>query len=371
VTVFEAVPPTITACASNKIIAADSECMAVVPDLTGEVVASDNCSSVSVFQTPPADELIGVGDTVVTIRVIDDSGNEAICTATVRVTESTPPIISCPANIAVTATTGQLSTVVTYSTPTATDNCSGAPVACVPASGSSFPIGITTVTCTATDAALNQTSCSFRVAVSGTLLATADSFIRNGADNTNEGANERLRIQSSGHNRVLARFNLSGISTNGMQSATLTLDIAENSDNWGTSGRLVDAHRLLEDWTEGNGRNDIMVGGGPNFRGTGEGVTWKCAKDTNINNQNDDCTTPWNGGIFAAATAASALHVNDQTGPVSWNVTADVMAGANNGWIIKKQTEGQNGQVRYYSRQGAALAGNPNLAPRLVLVFLP
>lgn len=169
---------------------------------------------------------------------------------------------------------------------------------------------------------------------------------------------------------MLASFNLSGISTTGLQSATLVLNIAENSNNWG-SGRAVDAHRLLADWTEGNGRNDVMVGGGPGFRGTGEGVTWKCAKDTNINNQNDDCTAPWNGGTFAAATAASNLHTNNQTGDVTWDVTADLQAGANYGWLIKKQAERQNGQVRYYSREGAALAGNASLAPRLVLVYQP
>ena len=134
---------------------------------------------------------------------------------------------------------------------------------------------------------------------------------------------------------------------------------------------IVDAHRLLAAWTEGNGRNDVMVGGGPGFRGTGEGVTWKCAKDANINNQNDDCTSPWNGGTFAAATAASALHQNNQTGPISWNVTTDLLNGANYGWLIKKRAEGQNGQARYYSREGAALASNQNLGPRLVLVYQP
>ncbi|HST23334.1 MAG TPA: DNRLRE domain-containing protein, partial [Blastocatellia bacterium] len=241
-------------------------------------------------------------------------------------------------------------------------------VACVPPSGSSFSVGVTVVTCTATDASAHQTSCTFKVAVSGTLLATGDTFLRDGADNTNEGANEQLRIQSSGHNRVLAKFNLSGISTAGLQSATLTLNIAENSNNWGSTGRPVDAHRLTVDWTEGNGKNE---GSGPNFRGTGEGATWKCAKDSNIANQNDDCTSPWNGGTFAAATAASNIHLNDQTGPVSWNVKADVQAGASFGWLIKKQVEGQNGQVRYYSRQGAAQAGNANLSPRLVLVYQP
>jgi hypothetical protein len=56
---------------------------------------------------------------------------------------------------------------------------------------------------------------------------------------------------------------------------------------------------------------------------------------------------------------------------VAWDVTADIMAGANFGWLIKKQSEGQNGQVRYYSRQGASLAGNPVLAPHLVLIYSP
>jgi hypothetical protein len=216
-----------------------------------------------------------------------------------------------------------------------------------------------------------MSSCSFRVAVSGAILASADSFLRNGANSTNEGANERLRIQNSGNNRAVVRFDLSGISMDGLQSATLVLDIAENQNNWGSEGRPVDAHRLLADWTEGNGRNDIMVGGGPNFRGTGEGVTWECAKDANINNTIADCLSEWNGGIYAAATSLSATHTNNQTGSVNWNVTADVQAGADFGWLIRKTSEGQNGQVRYYSREGAALAGNPNLAPRLVLVYAP
>ena len=114
-----------------------------------------------------------------------------------------------------------------------------------------------------------------------------------------------------------------------------------------------------------------MVGGGPGFRGTGEGITWNCARDLNIANQSANCTPLWNGGNYAAATAPGALHMNGLFGEVSWDVTADVLAGANFGWLIRKQNEGQNGQVRYYSREGALLAGNASLAPRLVLVYSP
>ncbi|MGA9770101.1 MAG: HYR domain-containing protein [Blastocatellia bacterium] len=359
VTVINAAPCTIT-CPANITVSNDPGlCGAEVsypsPATTGNCGDAPNCS-------PASGSFFPVGTTIITCTT--DAGPQ--CSFSITVVDTQSPVITCPASITATAVIGQTSAVVTFSTPVASDNCPGASVACLPPSGSSFSVGVTTVTCTATDASAHQTSCTFKVAVSGTLVASADTFLRDGADNTNEGGNDRLRIQSSGHNRVLARFNLSGISTTGLQSATLILRIASNLDNWGSSGRPVDAHRLTADWTEGNGINDllgILLG----FRGTGEGATWKCAKDTNIHNFNDDCTTPWNGGTFAAATSPSKLHTNNLTGDVSWNVKADVQAGASFGWLIKKQSEGQNGQVRYYSRE----AGNANLAPRLVLVYTP
>lgn len=53
-----------------------------------------------------------------------------------------------------------------YPMPTATDDRDPAPVvACDPPPGAAIPVGITTVTCTATDAAGNQATASFRVTV--------------------------------------------------------------------------------------------------------------------------------------------------------------------------------------------------------------
>ena len=53
--------------------------------------------------------------------------------------------------------------VATFPPPVATDNCPGVTVACVPPSGTPFPVGTTTVTCTATDASGNTATCSFTV----------------------------------------------------------------------------------------------------------------------------------------------------------------------------------------------------------------
>jgi endonuclease/exonuclease/phosphatase family metal-dependent hydrolase len=58
---------------------------------------------------------------------------------------------------------------VNYTSPTATDNLDGdVAVSCEPASGSTFPLGNTTATCTATDAAGNVAAASFTVTVQDT-----------------------------------------------------------------------------------------------------------------------------------------------------------------------------------------------------------
>jgi lysophospholipase L1-like esterase len=57
-------------------------------------------------------------------------------------------------------------TIVTYATPTVSGGKAPVTVSCTPASGSSFPIGTTPVTCTATDAQQRTASCSISVTVS-------------------------------------------------------------------------------------------------------------------------------------------------------------------------------------------------------------
>src|SRR5207244_3450182 len=78
--------------------------------------------------------------------------------------DAIPPTITCPANITQATVANQCSAVVSFS-PTINDNCSGATFVCNPASGSTFLKGLTTVSCTATDAANNTASCSFTVTV--------------------------------------------------------------------------------------------------------------------------------------------------------------------------------------------------------------
>ncbi len=81
--------------------------------------------------------------------------------------DTTAPVLSLPADMTVEAT-GATGEAVSY-TVTATDDVDPSPaVECSPASGSTFPLGETTVDCTATDAAGNSSSESFTVTVEDT-----------------------------------------------------------------------------------------------------------------------------------------------------------------------------------------------------------
>ncbi|MDX2029826.1 MAG: M12 family metallo-peptidase [Blastocatellia bacterium] len=80
--------------------------------------------------------------------------------------QNPPPVIDQPADFdAVAATPGSTTGIVTFPDPNVTDNCPGVTIVCAPASGSAFPLGTTTVTCTATDSGGAMASTSFQVTV--------------------------------------------------------------------------------------------------------------------------------------------------------------------------------------------------------------
>ena len=117
---------------------------------------------------PPAGEVLLVGTTAVTCSVTDSAGASVSKSFDVTVTDNTAPTLTgVPQDISVT-TTDPTGRVVEFTTPTASDVVDGArSVACVPASGERFPVGTTTVTCTAGDARVppNTRRASFDVTV--------------------------------------------------------------------------------------------------------------------------------------------------------------------------------------------------------------
>jgi hypothetical protein len=108
----------------------------------------------------PSGSFFGVGDTTVTCT----SSAGPSCSFTITVADEEDPTISCPADITVNAPVGTCSAVVNF-TVSGSDNCGVPTIVSSPASGSVFPVGTTTVTATATDAAGNTKSCTFNVTV--------------------------------------------------------------------------------------------------------------------------------------------------------------------------------------------------------------
>ena len=126
--------------------------------------ASDNCSGTLNYACSDGPLL---GNTITrTHRVTDAATNTASCDQIITVRDTQPPILICPTNRIVEFTSA-VGAVVTYSVSVA-DGCGGpTAITNVPPSGSTFPIGVTTVISTATDPATNISTCAFTVTVLG------------------------------------------------------------------------------------------------------------------------------------------------------------------------------------------------------------
>jgi hypothetical protein len=135
--------------------------------------ANDNCGVPSVSSNFSSGSTFPIGTTAVNYTATDAKGNRTTCSFNIIVTQTvvnpcandlTPPTISnCPQNISL--TTSGTTAVANWTAPTASDNCSTPSVSSTFSSGSTFPVGSTTVTYTATDARNNRSTCSFRVVV--------------------------------------------------------------------------------------------------------------------------------------------------------------------------------------------------------------
>jgi hypothetical protein len=213
------------------------------------------------------------------------------------------------------------------------------------------------------------------------LHVAGDSTLRQDAPNTNEGANPFIRVSVRPVRRGIVQFDpqtLEDMRNQAAQNVTvyLTLQIASNNNNWSQDEEsYVDVHPLPENFwiAEGNGKTSGMPPSAVT-RGNGGGVTWNQWHDSNTsdNKKKTAKVQPrnWDGGdlVMLPATAPGQLHYNGLYGQVSWDVTQDVLSGAN-AWIVKIRSEYEpvqsperrqagydpfRGSVDYFSKEGAA-----------------
>lgn len=164
VTVVDTTPPAVTPPSNVSVNTGNSGGTAVTygPASATDLVAGSITPSCS----PASGSTFAVGTTVVTCSASDGTNTgTATFTVTVNFVDTTPPTISVPRPITVEAT-GPRGASVRFSV-TASDAVDPSPtVSCSHTSGQAFPLGTTTVSCSAKDAAGNTSaSASFTVTV--------------------------------------------------------------------------------------------------------------------------------------------------------------------------------------------------------------
>lgn len=154
----------------NRTVAATSTSGATV-GFADDVSASDDVDgAITPTCTPQSGTTFGFGSTTVTCSATDKAGNISSKSFTVTVQDKTAPVVATPTPAPVEAT-GPDGAKVTWSGVSATDDTDGdvsSTLGCDPASGGIFPLGPTTVVCTAHDTHGNQGSGSFVVTVQDT-----------------------------------------------------------------------------------------------------------------------------------------------------------------------------------------------------------
>jgi hypothetical protein len=130
-------------------------------------------ASPTVSCSPASGSTFAIAATTVTCTATDDAGNQSSRTFTVTVRDTTPPVIEPHANITGVEATGPGGASVIFFSPNATDIVDGQiSTTCSPASGATFALGTSTVTCTVTDAHGNSASSTFTVQVVDTTAPT-------------------------------------------------------------------------------------------------------------------------------------------------------------------------------------------------------
>jgi large repetitive protein len=147
----------------------------------------DTASQITTSCTPASGSIMPIGTTTVNCSTQDAAGNVSTGSFPVVVQDVTAPTLQLPAIITVNATSPQGAAVnyaVAATDPTNTAN--QIVIACTPVVESVFPIGATTVDCSAQDPAGNKSTGSFRVIVQDVTAPTLQLPVMITADATDQ-----------------------------------------------------------------------------------------------------------------------------------------------------------------------------------------
>lgn len=254
VQILDDTPPTIISCPPDQAIFSDSEfCEWIIPDLTDQLVAEDDCGNVFINQIGvdgPTDVL--GAPLVVAMEVEDEAGNRAVntCLVTVTLADNTAPVANCQDYTVELNANGQASLsmetlgsaswdncgITSYQT--TFEDCSSGP--CLDVITSNLPlncdnIGINAVNLTVKDASGNMSTCSANVTVEDLLPPTAVCQDRTIQLNTNGTASITTGDIDNGSDDACGSVSLE-LSTNSFSCAdagsnTVSLTVTDDNNN--------------------------------------------------------------------------------------------------------------------------------------------
>ncbi|TNE69467.1 MAG: HYR domain-containing protein [Bacteroidetes bacterium] len=166
ITVVDLNPPVLDTCPPDLTIMALQDTCGAFPTWTPPAVSDDCTPDVALMASNGPGSYFPVGTATVVYEAQDAGGNTSTCSFSVTVTEDVPPVISnCPVGFVFEMPPDQCDTMVTWTPPTATDNCALDTLIGSDVPGTVFGTGTHTVTYTAYDDSGNTASCAFVVAV--------------------------------------------------------------------------------------------------------------------------------------------------------------------------------------------------------------
>lgn len=163
------------ACPSTYDVAINSSCQYLIPDLSGQVSGTDNCSvfsNMTYSQNPAAGATDG-GLTAVLITLTDEQGNSGTCITLVTPIDNEAPTITCPSPAPINnGTSCDLSLANYGSTALVLDNCPNYSITQTPAPGTIVQTGTNVIELEVMDAGGNIAQCMFSLDIFETVAPT-------------------------------------------------------------------------------------------------------------------------------------------------------------------------------------------------------
>lgn len=155
-------------CPADQTVGINGSCEYSLPDLSGLVTGTDNCSSfgnMNLSQNPPAGSTQN-GITPILMTLTDEGGNQSTCITTIFPDDNTAPTITCPTPSAVNNGNACDYVLPNFGTVALVlDNCSNYSIVQNPSPGTLVSTGVSTISLVVTDAGGNADQCSFDLSV--------------------------------------------------------------------------------------------------------------------------------------------------------------------------------------------------------------